>query len=364
MFRKLITMFFLIGLLTYDSSAEINPIKIGLLVELTGPMATNGQDCRDGFELARKYYAPNDQAGVYRINFIYADSQRDPKVGVTEFKRLVEQENVSSVIVLSSPIGMSVNPLSKAGKIPLIGITGHADFVKGNPYAIRVWPSTTADGQALADKVYQDGARRVAIITYEDEWAVSLTSEFKKAYQAKSGTQIVFDENIISLGTDTASLVTLLKRTSPDAVFVNTTIPIMGEVFKKLHELRVSTKKYSNLWAQKQQVVDVAGKEAMRGVVAITPKYDVPEFIAGLKSINRQSNANAISYTCYLALAETVNAIAQIQEPATATREKIITNLSAKNQIQLKGEKLEIGNREANITLGYRVFKDSEFVWE
>ena len=72
-------------------------IRIGLLTQLSGPFATVGESCRQGYELARKSFAPEDKIGGRTIRFIYGDTKGEAAAGLTEFKRVVEVENVIAV---------------------------------------------------------------------------------------------------------------------------------------------------------------------------------------------------------------------------------------------------------------------------
>jgi ABC-type branched-subunit amino acid transport system substrate-binding protein len=73
-------------------------ISLGLLSELTGSGAPNGVSCREGYELARSIYAPNDQIQNNKIRFIFGDHRAQAQAGIAEYQRMVKQEEVIAVL--------------------------------------------------------------------------------------------------------------------------------------------------------------------------------------------------------------------------------------------------------------------------
>jgi len=69
--------------------AQGEPIRIGFLIPLTGPLATPGQDMRDGFAL---YWGQaGHTAGGRKVQVITADTTCNPDQALTQARRLVHQ---------------------------------------------------------------------------------------------------------------------------------------------------------------------------------------------------------------------------------------------------------------------------------
>ena len=92
------------------SWAQKGPIKVGLLVPQTGPLAANGKDMINGFELffeEHKYRLAGRE-----IKFIVEDDEGKPATGITKARGLVEGQGVH----------LLTGPLSAAGARSLFPI--------------------------------------------------------------------------------------------------------------------------------------------------------------------------------------------------------------------------------------------------
>jgi branched-chain amino acid transport system substrate-binding protein len=95
--RRLATLLVLAGLLAAAGvQAQGEPIRIGFLIPLTGPLATPGQDMRDGFALF--WEQVNHQAGGRKVQVITADTTCNPDQALTQARRVVHQEKVHFMV--------------------------------------------------------------------------------------------------------------------------------------------------------------------------------------------------------------------------------------------------------------------------
>ena len=101
------------------AAAQDKKIKIGVIYDLTGPLAGGGSDLH---YLGAKIMIDNfiKQGGVegYKIEAIYADAQSKPDVAINEAVRLIEQEKVDMVLGFYSsaqcvPVAARVEQLKK-----------------------------------------------------------------------------------------------------------------------------------------------------------------------------------------------------------------------------------------------------------
>src|SRR6266446_5451774 len=146
------------------------PVKIGMLVPLTGVFTRNGREAVDG---TRLYF---DEIGWKvsgrPIELLVEDYEGKPDVGLTKARKLVERDGVHMLKgIVSSAVGLAVAGYAKDKKIPIIV---SADFgvssltVPGpllNPYIFRWSQSGTGPGQAAADWAYKNaGWRKVVLV--------------------------------------------------------------------------------------------------------------------------------------------------------------------------------------------------------
>ena len=84
-------LFGLVGAPHIVGAQTTEPIKIGVVLPLTGPATAIGQENLKGIQLAFDQ-AGNSVAGR-PIQLVVADDQNSPNVGLTEVRRLVENED-------------------------------------------------------------------------------------------------------------------------------------------------------------------------------------------------------------------------------------------------------------------------------
>src|SRR5262249_9848058 len=146
------------------------PVKIGMLVPLTGVFTRNGREAVDG---TRLYFEEIGWKVSGRpIELLVEDYEGKPDVGLTKARKLGERDGVHMLKgIVSSAVGLAVAGYAKEKKMPVVV---SADFgvssltVPGpllNPYIFRWSQSGTGPGQAAADWAYKNaGWRKVVTI--------------------------------------------------------------------------------------------------------------------------------------------------------------------------------------------------------
>jgi branched-chain amino acid transport system substrate-binding protein len=81
--------FTVIGLLTGPASSE-EPIKIGVMFPLTGPISAQGGPERDAIKQA--FDEENNTIAGRKVELLYEDSEGRPDVGLTKTRAQVERD--------------------------------------------------------------------------------------------------------------------------------------------------------------------------------------------------------------------------------------------------------------------------------
>src|ERR1700745_731724 len=104
--------------LTVSVQAQEKKIKIGVIFDLTGPLAGGGSELEYlGAKIMLEAYAKTGVEG-YKVEAIYADAQSKPDVAINESVRLLEQEKVDMVLGFFSsaqcvPVSARVGQMKK-----------------------------------------------------------------------------------------------------------------------------------------------------------------------------------------------------------------------------------------------------------
>ena len=202
------------------SSAQKGPIKIGMLVPQTGPLAANGKDMINGFEL---FFEENKYRLAGReVKFIVEDDEGKPATGLTKIRGLVEGQGVHLVTgPLSAGVGYAVAPYIDSKKIPAIfPIVAGDDLTqrKRSPYIVRVGWAGSQPSHPFGKWVYDNlKYKRIAVIAYDFAFGWEVVAGFQRTFE-ESGGQIV-QKLWPPLGTaDFAPYISQLKR-DVDAIY-------------------------------------------------------------------------------------------------------------------------------------------------
>src|ERR1700759_5123308 len=81
-----------------SAQAQDKKIKIGVIFDLTGPLAGGGSELQyTGVKIMLDHFAKTGVEG-YKVEAIYADAQSKPDIAINEAVRLLEQEKVDMLM--------------------------------------------------------------------------------------------------------------------------------------------------------------------------------------------------------------------------------------------------------------------------
>ena len=213
------------------ADAQEKKIKIGVIYDLTGPLAGGGSELQYiGAKIMLDHYVKMGVEG-YKVEAVYADAQSKPDIAINESVRLLEQEKVDMVLGFFSsaqcvPVAARVEQLKKfMWMTTCISSAVFAD--KNYKYVFRPQASGDQFGQMTMDFIANQSKEkfgkepkdlRVAIIHEDGSYGVDV-SKGNEAGAKKAGFQIVLKEGYSATAPDLSALVTKLKRARPDVIF-------------------------------------------------------------------------------------------------------------------------------------------------
>jgi branched-chain amino acid transport system substrate-binding protein len=202
------------------------PVKIGMLIELTGTFTRNGREALDGMRMYLDEIG--NKAAGRTLELLVEDMEGKPDVALTKARKLVERDGVHMLSgIVSSGVGVAVAGYARDKKIPVIV---NADFGASsvtlpgpglNPYIFRWSQSGSGPGSAAADWAAKTaGWKKVVAIASDYVGGVETNGAFARVF-CNAGGRIV-QELWPPLGTaDFAPFITQIDR-GADAVVVFT----------------------------------------------------------------------------------------------------------------------------------------------
>lgn len=203
------------------------PIKLGLLISLTGGDAISGQNGAAGVRLAVDEI--NKAGGILgrHVVIVSADDQSDPTAAVNEARRLATQEKVDFVFgPQSSQRVLAVLPVLTAAKIPQISTGGSLDItIQKGPYSFSMQSNAADQGYFMAHYVTDVlKAKKVGILTDNGAQALSAVPSIKAELE-KGGATITGVQEFPFRSEDKTAQLLSLKSGNPDAVILWTNTP-------------------------------------------------------------------------------------------------------------------------------------------
>ena len=213
------------------AAAQEKKIKIGVIYDLTGPLAGGGSELQYiGAKIMIDSFIKAGGVEGYKIEAVYADAQSKPDVAINEAVRLVEQEKVDMLLGFYSsaecvPVAGRVEQLKKFMWITTCISSAVLDG-KNYKYVFRPQASGDQFGLMTMDFINQNVAKfgktakelRVAIIHEDGAYGVDV-SKGNDAGAKKAGFNVVLKEGYSATAPDLSALVTKLKRARPDVIF-------------------------------------------------------------------------------------------------------------------------------------------------
>ncbi|HKQ64862.1 MAG TPA: ABC transporter substrate-binding protein, partial [Methylomirabilota bacterium] len=153
------------------AQAPREPIKIGLLNAITGPLAVNGTEINEGIRL----YWEDEMAGQVAgrpVRLIVEDEEGKADVGLTKTRKLVESDGVHLILgPVSSAVAVAIRDYVHERSVPTIITQATANNLtneKASPSVFRSAMSSyqqeAAGGWYVAAKL---GHKRIAVVALD-----------------------------------------------------------------------------------------------------------------------------------------------------------------------------------------------------
>lgn len=233
-FVVVIFLVFLLFIYKKNSETDSKIARIGVIAPLTGIVADFGEQVKLGIESVKE---PD-------IQFIFEDDRCDPKLAISAFKKLTDLNGVD--LIIGPECGSSqdsiVPLLASTSKIVLVPAAASRDLFKisgGNLYNIQY--SLEDEASFLANKIYSMGYKRVAVISYQNEFSQVERDSFISNYR---GT-IVHDINFASDSANVQTELLKIKNMDYDAILVSNISFYFSNGLQKMRNLGISAPVFS-----------------------------------------------------------------------------------------------------------------------
>jgi branched-chain amino acid transport system substrate-binding protein len=271
----ILSLFFLLG----GPAFGAEPVKVGVVYPLTGPIAAAGSYQKAGVEMGRDKI--NAEGGILGrpVRLFIEDGANDPAQSVSAAEKLVTRDKVDVMIAAwgSSPtLAVSASVTKKYG-VPHVVDTASSVKVtllegkRPNPWLFRISPTSRMEAEGIEKYlVSKMGFTKVAFLCVNNDWGRGAAEEFGNVVK-RTGGSVVTTEIINADATDFLTQLTKIKSSEANSIIVTTDQAQISLILKQYKQLGMTQKILTTGGGiVPEGLILLSGPEAAEGVNIIT----------------------------------------------------------------------------------------------
>lgn len=257
-----------------SSSSSAKTIKVGLDYELSGPVATYGQSLTNGIELALSEI--NSKGGVLgkKLEEVKADNKSDNAEAASLATKLATKDKVVAILgPATSGNTKAASPSAVNAKVPLISASATADDTTLNKngkvleYIFKTCFSDSFQGVIMAQFASTDLGKKNAAVLVDtgSDYSKGLAKSFENNFK-KSGGTVVTEEAYASKQTDFKAVLTKIKASNPDMLYIPGYYEEVGLIVRQARDLGLNVPILGGDGYDSPKLAELAGKSALNDV--------------------------------------------------------------------------------------------------
>jgi branched-chain amino acid transport system substrate-binding protein len=202
-------------------------IRVGSVLDLSGPIAMLGAPVRDGITL--RFEQANAEGGVHgrRLTLVLEDSAYDPKRAVLATRKLLQKDNVFAFLSnMGTPVVMATLPMIvEAGRPHLFPFSPHeSTYTPLHPLKFQMFaPYQDYMAAAVRHLVSENGYKRVGLLYQDDEYGLEVMKGVEQGL-ALRGLALVEKTGYKRGATDFSAQIARLRAANADLVVLATVV--------------------------------------------------------------------------------------------------------------------------------------------
>jgi branched-chain amino acid transport system substrate-binding protein len=208
-----------LALLPSAAGADDGPLKVGVILPMTGDQSTYGEESWNGMQLAM-----DDLKGKgVAWKLVLKDEKSTKQEAGNQAKLLIENEEVD--VLLGSVASSNTEQIAveaRESEVPLITPASTNDLltVKGGPFVSRICFKDSFQGEVLANFAISRGWKNAVVVVDKAQvYSTGLAQNFEKVFTAKGGK--VASEYYTTEDTDFSNTVQNVAGRKPDVIFIS-----------------------------------------------------------------------------------------------------------------------------------------------
>jgi branched-chain amino acid transport system substrate-binding protein len=267
-------------------------IRVGMIVDLTGPVAFLDQEISAGAKLYLQDV--NDQGGVHgrKIELIVEDDGYQPPRTVAAYRKLVDLDGVFCLVGnLGTPNAMAIMHMLERERIPLFSPMSFSSaiYTPARRYVFAMSPSYRSQSWVMVQRIAGSpgaGSARLGVIYQDDDFGLDGLEGLKNA-AAYYGLSVIAEESYKRGTMDFSTQILNLKRAGVTHVILWTILRETAAVLKEADQLGWEPQFFGNFTAADDQIVELAGGALKNTLFVSMWDLSRPQMITYLELIKK-----------------------------------------------------------------------------
>ena len=249
---------------------EVQKLKVGILLPLTGPSANQGQDALNAIHMKLDELGGSEKAG---IDIVVEDEKSNPAQAMGAFQKLTDVDKVPVIIgPISSSIVLGLAPEANRRKVVIIAIgASNPKIADAGEYVFRHALLAEPQSEVLARYTINTLKQsKVAFLYINDETGLGYVGRFRHVFKQLGG-QVVAEETFDRQSRDFRTQLAKVKESGANVIFSPGTPSSVATVLKQSAELAYPCTVLAGYGVEGQDIITVAGEEGQRLVYTSMP---------------------------------------------------------------------------------------------
>lgn len=241
-----------------------DPVKVGVVLSLSGPAAVFGLPERDAINSIYKEIQAAGGVNGRRLELVFYDDKTNPTEAARGVTQLINDEKVVAIIGPGTGGNiLAAGPIAERLKVPLLGPAGTVAITDKkhsfHPWVFRVAINDIVGVRKLLETATKAGAKRIGVIYQEDAYG-KFGNDFTAKLAPELGFQLVESVSAPYTATDLTPHAVKLRNANVDAVFMQISVSSLGAAFlKAANEVGLKATMYGNSGLAQRSFIDAAG---------------------------------------------------------------------------------------------------------
>ena len=246
-------------------------VKIGFFSPLTGFAAADGHAALIGAQIAVDFINAAGGINGKPVELVYYDDACRADQASAIARKLIEQDQVVIAVSgsYSTPTRAAAKIFQEAG-VPMISAYAiHPSIIETGHLIFRVGMGAPVEGVAGAHLAVEIlGAKRIAVLTMDNDFGVSLSEYFVKTAK-ELGAEIVFEKKFPLGEREFRAMLAQVKLKNPDLIWATGYYGEAASIVSQARELGIEATILGQEGYDSPKFIELAG-EAAEGVIIVT----------------------------------------------------------------------------------------------